>query len=77
MGEKHTFWAIFGDVYRYTLNVYRYTLHSGRFGQCVPVHFRGVSVHPVLVFLFQPVFVFWPYLAHFLSDLSDSSGQLK
>ena len=53
MGEKHTFWAIFGDVYRYTL-------HFGRFGQCVPVHFRGVPVHPVLVFLFRPVFVFWP-----------------
>ena len=47
------------------------------FGQCVPVHIRGVPVHPVMVFLFRPVFVFWPYLSHFLSDLSDSSGQLK
>ena len=60
IGEKHTFWVIFGDVYRYTLNMYRYTLHSGHFGQCVPVHFRGVPVHPILVFLFRPVFVFWP-----------------
>ena len=31
MGEKHTFWAIFGDMYRYTLNLYRYMLGSGRF----------------------------------------------
>ena len=31
MDEKHTFWEIFGDVYRYTLNMYRYTLCSGRF----------------------------------------------
>ena len=27
--------------------------------QSVPVHVRGV-VHPVLLFLFLPVFVFWP-----------------
>ena len=26
--------------------------------QCVPVHVRGVPVHPVLLFLFRPVFVF-------------------
>ena len=31
MGEKYTFWAIFGDMYRYTLNLYRYMLGSGRF----------------------------------------------
>ena len=31
MGEKHTFWAIFGDMYRYTLNLYQYTLGSGHF----------------------------------------------
>ena len=31
MDEKHTFWEIFGDVYRYTLNMYRYTLCSGHF----------------------------------------------
>ena len=31
MGEKHTFWAIFGDMYWYTLNLYRYTLGSGHF----------------------------------------------
>ena len=29
--EKHTFWVIFGDMYRYTLNLYRYILGSGRF----------------------------------------------
>ena len=31
MDEKHTFWAIFSDVYQYTLNMYRYTLCSGQF----------------------------------------------
>ena len=31
MGEKHTLWAIFGDKYRYTLNLYRYILGSGLF----------------------------------------------
>ena len=41
-GRKDTFWAFSGDVYRYTLNMYRYTLCSGHFGQCVPVHIRGV-----------------------------------
>ena len=30
------------------------------FVQLVPVHVRLVPVQPVLVFLFQPVFVFWP-----------------
>ena len=58
MDEKHTFWAIFGDVYRYTLNMYRYTLCSSHFGQCVSVHIKGVPVHPVLFFQFRPVFVF-------------------
>ena len=32
MGEKHTFWAFLGDMYRYTLNMYRYMLGSGHFG---------------------------------------------
>ena len=32
MGEKHTFWAFFGDLYWYTLNLYRYSLGSGHFG---------------------------------------------
>ena len=45
--------------------------------QCVPVHVRGVPVHLVLFSQFRPVFVLCPYLAHLLSDLSDSSGQLK
>ena len=31
MGEKYPFWAFFGDIYRYTLNLYRYMLGSGRF----------------------------------------------
>ena len=30
--EKYTFWAIFGDMYRYNLNMYRYILASGHFG---------------------------------------------
>ena len=30
------------------------------FDQLVPVQVRLVSVQPVLVFLFRPVFVFWP-----------------
>ena len=45
--------------------------------QCVLVHVRGVPVHPVLFSQFRPVFIFWSYIAHFLSDLSDSSDQLK
>ena len=59
-GRKDTFWAFPSDVYRYTLNMYQYTLCSGHFGQCVRVHIRGVPVHPILLFLFRPVFVFWP-----------------
>ena len=31
-GGKYTFWAIFGDMYRYNLNMYRYILASGHFG---------------------------------------------
>ena len=31
MGEKHTLWVIFGNIYRYTLNMYRYMLGSGHF----------------------------------------------
>ena len=30
--RKYTLWAIFGDMYRYTLNMYRYMLGSGHFG---------------------------------------------
>ena len=32
MEEKHTFWAISGDLYRYILNMYRYILGSVHFG---------------------------------------------
>ena len=39
MGEKHTFWPLSGDVYRYTLNMYRYTLCSGHFWpMCTGTH---------------------------------------
>ena len=31
MGEKYPFWAFFGDMCRYTLNLYRYMLGFGRF----------------------------------------------
>ena len=31
MGEKYTFWAFFGNLYQYTLNLYRYNLGYGRF----------------------------------------------
>ena len=30
-GRKYTFWAIFDDMYRYTLNMYRYSLGYGHF----------------------------------------------
>ena len=30
-GRKYPFWAIFGDMYRYTLNMYWYSLDSGHF----------------------------------------------
>ena len=32
MEEKQTIWALFGDMYWYTLNIYRYMLGSGHFG---------------------------------------------
>ena len=31
MEEKQTIWALFGDMYQYTLNMYRYMLGSGHF----------------------------------------------
>ena len=30
--RKYIIWAIFGDMYRYTLSMYRYMLGSGHFG---------------------------------------------
>ena len=52
-GRKYPFWAFSGEVYRYTLSLYTGTLSVlVIFGQSVPVHIRGVPVHPVLVFLF-------------------------
>ena len=29
--EKQKIWALFGDMYRYTLNMYQYMLGSGHF----------------------------------------------
>ena len=52
MGEKHIIWA-----FRVTCTGTLYVLVI--FGQCVPVHVRGVPVHPVLFSQFRPVFVFW------------------
>ena len=63
MEEQQTIWALFGDMYRYTLNMYRYMLGSGHFwptctGTCL--HVRHVPVHPVMFFLFRLVFIFYP-----------------
>ena len=74
-GEKIHILGIFGG--HVPVHLERVPIHPSR-TECVPVvHVRGVPVHPVLFSQFRLVFVFWPYLAHFLSDLSDSSGQLK
>ena len=32
MEAKHKIWALFGDMYRYTLNMYQYMLDSGHYG---------------------------------------------
>ena len=59
MGEKYTFWAFSGDMYRYTLNMYRYSLGSGQFGPTytgIPVQVRGVPVHVMLCFLVLTIF---------------------
>ena len=45
MGEKYTFWA-FSVMCTGTLCVLVI------FCQCVPVHIRGVPVHPILFFQF-------------------------
>ena len=65
--RNHTFWALFGDFYRYKLNFYGRTSVLVIFGQVLPVELRVLPVElrvlpvePVLVFLFRPVFVFWP-----------------
>ena len=60
MGEKHTFWALFGDLYRYTLNLYRYTLCSGRFWpMCTGTH-KGCTGTPCSGF---PVLISFRILA--------------
>ena len=52
MGEKYTFWAFFGDLYRYTLNLYRYSLGSGRFWPIC------TGTGNALFFFFNQFFVF-------------------
>ena len=49
-GEKIHILGIFGG---------HVPVHPSR-TECVPVHVRGVPVHPVLLSQFQPVFIFWP-----------------
>ena len=49
-GEKIHILVIFGSCV---------PVHPSR-TECVPVHVRGVPVHLVLIFLFRPVFVFFP-----------------
>ena len=54
MEQKHTFWAIFGDMYRYTLNMYRYSLGSGHFGPtCTGTGQRCTSTCNALFFYFD------------------------
>ena len=71
MGEKTLFLGIFEGWYRYQTLRYRY--HKC-FGRLVPVP-RNRYRYPMSCF--GPVFVFWPSLGHFLSDLSDSSCWLN
>ena len=61
MGEKPPFLEIFEGWYRYQTEWYRY-------------HKCSVHWYRYPMFYFEPVLVFWSYLAHFLSNLSDSSG---
>ena len=65
IGEKHTFWAIFGDMYRYTLNLYWYMLGFGRFwptctgtGQTCTGTGQTCTSTPCSVFLFQLGLIF-------------------
>ena len=60
MGEKYPLWAFFGDMYRYTLNLYRYMLGYGRFWPTCTGTGQTCTGTPCSVFLFRPVFVFWP-----------------
>ena len=46
MEEKQTIWALFGDMYQYTLNMYQYMLGSGHFWPtCIGT---PCSVFPIL-----------------------------
>ena len=60
MGEKYPFWAFFGDMYRYTLNLYRYMLGSGHFWPTCTGIGQTCTGTPCFVFLFRPVFVVYP-----------------
>ena len=66
LDEKHTFWSIFGDVYRYTLNMYRYTLCSGLFWpMCTGTHL-GCTGTPCSVFSISTSFRIFPLTRSFL-----------
>ena len=56
-GEKIHILGIFGSCVPVHLECV--PVHPSR-TKCVPVNVRGVPVHLVLIFLFRPVFVFWP-----------------
>ena len=55
--EKTHILGIFGSCV--PVNLECVPVHTSR-TQSVPVHVRGVPVHPALVFQFRPGFVFWP-----------------
>ena len=56
-GKKNANLGKLRKVYRYMYS--SVPVHPTR-SQSVPVHVRGVPVHPVLLSQFRPVFVFWP-----------------
>ena len=57
--RKYTFWAIFDDMYRYTLNMYRYSLGSGHFGPtCTDTGQRCTSTCNALFFYFDQFLYF-------------------
>ena len=59
MGEKHTFWAFFSDMYRYTLNMYRYNLGSSHFGPtCTGTGQRCTGTCNALFSYFDPFLYF-------------------
>ena len=69
--RKYIFWAIFGDMYRYTLNQYRYSLGSGRFWPTCTGTCQTCTGTPCFVLTSVRILAI---TCSFLSDLSDSSG---